>query len=771
MWQILAWVLVGGEYLIASNQNVKGDLFLTDQRGYSHKIKRRPATEPNPSLGFLLCPTADQKFELKKRLGQAQAIGAKVATATLNAADAWLGLVTRALPQITYPFGLTRFNKKQLKQISIAIDNAFFPKLGLNRKTPRVIATAPEEFGGLSYPSMETIQDQKGITLFLRQLQWNQEIAQDLRILISHAQPVPCLEEGIISHLRSRLKALQGKIAIDGIWTPSLQRLHDRSIMEVLCMLPKVSRRQLQVANFCRKWMRVITIAELASIDGRYLPPDRFNGRWRAKSKLKWPHQPPPTAAMWTTFRQLMKQAFCTKSKHYSTKIAVPLDTPLGPWLKNERHVQYKAYRTDQTIFILSDVVYERYIENEHANYFTLDAEKPTRNNIPPEAHPIETYISNEKLYSHHHYLHHHIEIEEENSDSTDENIEKVDEQLIYDAVSILAASDSSVDNFQGEASFNWRITTWTKKGLITRSAFAEGNPKYMNSYRGEMAGVHDLIKWLHSEGMTRKKIKIVCDNQSCVTTLNTTYFSLTDLDQAEADLIRSIRKLIIDFEDLTIAWVRGHQDDEKPYSALSLEAQLNVDCDKAAKEFLQNNTKPPCTIKPLQGMHATLYLGGQPVTTEINKQIQFAAQSKLMLEYIADKFQWTDAQAATTVNWRALGLAKRRMRIYRSVRTTKMLYSWLNVGTQKGKMGEDSTCPCCGIETEDQLHMYQCQDERVTQNLDAAIASFQSKLVKDGLTTPTYTAIVNMVCQAAHRPPLSTYNIECEQTPSVKGK
>jgi hypothetical protein len=163
--------------------------------------------------------------------------------------------------------------------------------------------------------------------------------------------------------------------------------------------------------------------------------------------------------------------------------------------------------------------------------------------------------------------------------------------------------------------------------------------------------------------------------------------------------------------------------------------------------------------------MHATLYLGGQPVTTEINKQIQFAAQSKQMLEYIADKFQWTDAQATTTVNWRALGIAKRRMKLYRSVRTTKMLYSWLNVGTQKGKMGEDSICPCCGIDIEDQLHMYQCQDERVTQNLDAAIASFQSKLVKDGLTTPTYTAIVNMVCQAAHRPPLSTYNIKCEHT------
>jgi hypothetical protein len=35
---------------------------------------------------------------------------------------------------------------------------------------------------------METIQDQKGITLLLRQLQWGQENAQDIKIVISQAQ-------------------------------------------------------------------------------------------------------------------------------------------------------------------------------------------------------------------------------------------------------------------------------------------------------------------------------------------------------------------------------------------------------------------------------------------------------------------------------------------------------------------------------------------------------------------------------------------------------
>jgi hypothetical protein len=97
------------------------------------------ATKPNPGLDFLICPTADQRFEFEKRLQQARDTAARVSTSTLTTADAWLGLITRALPRITYALCLTRFTKKKLKQLSIAIDNAFLPKLTINRNTPRII--------------------------------------------------------------------------------------------------------------------------------------------------------------------------------------------------------------------------------------------------------------------------------------------------------------------------------------------------------------------------------------------------------------------------------------------------------------------------------------------------------------------------------------------------------------------------------------------------------------------------------------------------------
>jgi hypothetical protein len=49
MWQILAWIRVGGEYLMASNRNVKGDLFLKDQKGY-YLTKSNDWKQQNPIL-------------------------------------------------------------------------------------------------------------------------------------------------------------------------------------------------------------------------------------------------------------------------------------------------------------------------------------------------------------------------------------------------------------------------------------------------------------------------------------------------------------------------------------------------------------------------------------------------------------------------------------------------------------------------------------------------------------------------------------------------
>jgi hypothetical protein len=67
------------------------------------------------------------------------------------------------------------------------------------------------------------------------------------------------------------------------------------------------------------------------------------------------------------------------------------------------------------------------------------------------------------------------------------------------------------------------------------------------------MAGLQDLVGWIHATELRTKVIKIVCDNESCVKSLNRQGFSLVDLDKAESDLVRDITSKLKDFDDLKL--------------------------------------------------------------------------------------------------------------------------------------------------------------------------------------------------------------------------
>ncbi|KAL7502641.1 hypothetical protein ACHAXN_000575 [Cyclotella atomus] len=179
----------------------------------------------------------------------------------------------------------------------------------------------------------------------------------------------------------------------------------------------------------------------------------------------------------------------------------------------------------------------------------------------------------------------------------------------------------------------------------------------------------------------------------------------------------------------------------------------------------LAEGNKPTHQAKQITGSKATLYLGGYMVTTDINDQIQMAGQSRKMLEYASDKSGRTDNQAIATVNWRAIGRAKKHLKLSPSVRVTKMMYDWLNVGSQKKKMGGNGICPCCGIKEEDQLHLYRCTNQKMQETLKDNLASTNTKLVKEGLASPVYTAFINCICKAVQQPPLSTFEIDDEDT------
>ena len=660
---------------------------------------------------------------------------------------------------------LTRFTKKQLHKLSVILDNVILPKMGINRKMARAVVYGPLDFGGMAYPSMSTIQDVKGISHFIKHLQWNKEVGTDLRLLLSAAQihsgltthlmdnvtdHLTYLEDGHIAHLRERLRQLGGGIWIENAWVPDLQREHDESIMGAFIKVKTkgASKARLENANLCRMYARVITVAELTDMNGRTISPERLDGRWRATSSLRWPNQIPPTRKMWNDFRYYVRASICSNAGRVWRTSTFTLNKPLGSWIKSTRHVQYDIYRTPLWIYRQDtdgpEPIITRYQQSSNlANSYHEDAEVA---NIPDHAHPIDARIKRSVLYPHHEYK---LIVPQPPEAPLD--IESLHPERIKSAKRLTSVSDGSLDPITGRAAFAWILALPGKEAWIKRRHTVNANPKYVTSFRAEIAGICDLLKYSVKERMFDTEFEIWCDNKACLDVLRPDREPmLADLTDAESDLIAVARNMLRQLKKVTVHHVLGHQEDNVPYEDLPYEAQLNIDCDAEAKECMWSSEISNIRPDPTEGAGAILYLGNEMVTTEMKEQIEYAAHAPDMFTYLRGKYEWTDNQLHS-INWKALRLAKRRLTRRASIRTSKMLHEWLNVGRQKAKLQQDSTCPCCGLEEEDQVHLYHCSHAGMRSTIEEEINTMEKNLHKANVPVSTSIAFIDMVRMATH--------------------
>ena len=83
------------------------------------------------------------------------------------------------------------------------------------------------------------------------------------------------------------------------------------------------------------------------------------------------------------------------------------------------------------------------------------------------------------------------------------------------------------------------------------------------------------------------------CDNKGAIDKTVSPYLNLDDMTAVEGDLIKVITDTLTDFPNITLKHVRGHQNRGTSYGNLPLEAQLNVDCDRAAKQEMREQITP----------------------------------------------------------------------------------------------------------------------------------------------------------------------------------
>ena len=155
---------------------------------------------------------------------------------------------------------------------------------GYCSKMARAVVFGPTETGGMDWDNPILIylygklkiligsvrlQDTVG-KLIKIQLSWLQVFAGISTPILEYDKEITYIPNKWMKTLHQLLVQYQVKIKLHEIWTPIAQRKNDRIIMQYI--IENIPDWAWDSINTCRLFLRATTVANLAMIDGKYIP-------------------------------------------------------------------------------------------------------------------------------------------------------------------------------------------------------------------------------------------------------------------------------------------------------------------------------------------------------------------------------------------------------------------------------------------------------------------------------------------------------------------
>ena len=301
-----------------------------------------------------------------------------------------------------------------------------------------------------------------------------------------------------------------------------------------------------------------------------------------------------------------------------------------------------------------------------------------------------------------------------------------------------LMASDGSVKG--PKASFGWVLST--PKG--TRLARCSG-PAYglkPTSYRAEGYGILSCCRFLHHlhklSSTATKPFTLYCDNKSMVQKTNQSPTNLDDIWpnstlESDWDILAEIWQSLLEMDEDSrpnIVHIKGHQDKKKSYNDLNLPAQLNVDADKLADQYItthHNTNYREVPILPTCG--AQLHLPEGTATHKYKRELWLARTTGPLQQKLMQRNNWTE-DTFEDIDWEAYRRALNRHDKHRTS-LIKYHHGILPVGKRANQYDNKypATRPSCIAPLETQEHLHRCPSRH--QWRTKCLQDIRTKLIK----------------------------------------
>ncbi len=420
----------------------------------------------------------------------------------------------------------------------------------------------------MAFPAIQSLQLSTQLEYLIKQLRWNQTVANDFLVTLDSVQlytglgppilelPTPQIKyagNSFILSLHEQLAHIGASLWIEDKWSHPLQRENDAFIMDRFLTIPGITTAQLYQANSVRIYLRILTMSDLAEPSGKFIPDSLLTGEWQGGSDLYWPHQILPPKKHWATFRACLQKSFC--SEHTFSQPAhygMDLDTPLGKWYPVKRHSWFNVYKSPTTLFWRPDTVIHTLKPVGASGFYIASG---TVSELPLDCHSIRFQLSGKEIWTQRGYNMTHPST----PPMIPPGLTSFNSTRASPTGTLRVGCDASLHPSHRVATCAWVLETSDSTQLHAHANIS--NISSVTTYRSELEGIYRSLYHIRFLAWSPSHIQQWCDNKAAI---NNSALDLVCPSKMtnHADILLAIAALRHKFScPLLQTHVYGHQD------------------------------------------------------------------------------------------------------------------------------------------------------------------------------------------------------------------
>ena len=315
-------------------------------------------------------------------------------------------------------------------------------------------------------------------------------------------------------------------------------------------------------------------------------------------------------------------------------------------------------------------------------------------------------------------------------------------------AGTLVGATDGSYDRSRNAfvCGAGWIIMDTTTGDRLAGS-FSEHSPT-AGSYRAELLGlcaINVLLLALSKAGNISScpSITIWCDNKGAVSRASENSRRIQS-GRSCADILRVLRTLRMELPvPVTFIHVHSHMDDKLSWEQLSLEQQLNCQCDTLAKEsvsrYILNQTSNVTRNQRLLPKEAAgIFVQGTKLTSDPTTALRYLLGKHAAKHFLCSEQGWT-AEQFDEVGWDWLHTVLATKPIMFRIWLCKQHSNFCATGKNmvRCNQSDDDHCPNCMARQERAKHLCICPSESRTSLLLDNVSELESWMAHNNNTDP----------------------------------